>query len=58
MECPVCSEKVSLSDEDINAPEAYYGCASCQSSLLFQKGKCQVLAEGAAREEPPAAAGA
>ncbi len=57
MECPVCSEKVSLSDEDINAPEAYYDCAACQSSLLFQKGKCQVLAEGAAHREPPADGG-
>ena len=44
MQCPVC--KVKFDFEISPSEEIYYDCSHCQSSLLFNKGQCEVLSEG------------
>ena len=44
MNCPVCKVKIEFKAPDLE--EVYYDCSHCSSSLLFKKGKCEVLSEG------------
>ncbi len=44
MDCPVCKVKLEFPITELE--EAYYDCPHCHSSLLFNKGQCEVLNEG------------
>ena len=52
MNCPFCEQTLKIPEESLASGEFHYDCPFCNSSLLFEKGECQVLVEGALPEVP------
>ena len=52
MNCPFCEQALKIPEESLSSGEFHYDCPFCNSSLLFEKGSCQVLVEGALPEIP------
>ena len=47
MNCPFCKQLLDIPQERLSEGEGFhYDCSHCSSSLFFEKGECQVLAEG------------
>ena len=46
MKCPFCKHNLNIPETSLSEGDFHYDCPYCNSSLLFEKDKCQVLAEG------------